>query len=252
MKERIITGIGLILIFSGLIFLNNLILWWIFWGIALMIGIQEATKLWKISHPIVYVIALLAWIEVWFMPLSFTVMIAFTIVLASWGAFKGEFHERLILILLYPLVGFIAIFSLLQLYSVHALLWLIMIVALADTFAYFTGKAIGKTPLSPTSPKKTWEGVIGGLVVSMGIGGYFGISVMGLPIEISIFLTLVTAIFSIGGDLFESLLKRRAGVKDSGSLLPGHGGVLDRCDGYLFGAIVLVIGLELTKKLYLI
>jgi phosphatidate cytidylyltransferase len=115
-----------------------------------------------------------------------------------------------------------------QLLAVMAIVWL------ADIAAYFSGRAFGRHKLAPTiSPGKTWEGavggglavVIGGLLFSFWRPEWFSIN----PALLVIFLVAFTAI-SIVGDLFESLLKRQAGLKDSSHLLPGHGGVLDRID----------------------
>lgn len=122
--------------------------------------------------------------------------------------------------------------------SAARLLALMCVVWIADTGAYFTGRAIGKHKLAPTiSPGKTWEGVAGAVV---GVALYYGALwwVWAPPFLVDtrwLDLAIVAGmtILSIEGDLFESWLKRRAGVKDSGTLLPGHGGVLDRIDGVL-------------------
>lgn len=108
-----------------------------------------------------------------------------------------------------------------------------------DTMAYIVGSLVGKTPLSKISPKKTWEGTIGGIVLCSVIIGYFAYTydewfVFGKSLSFWIMLACVTAITGTFGDLFESKLKRMAGVKDSGSFMPGHGGFLDRFDSLLF------------------
>ncbi len=114
-----------------------------------------------------------------------------------------------------------------------------MLVSVADTAAYFTGSRYGKTKLCPQiSPNKTVAGVYGALAsgaVLSAVGGWL-LHVRGLALIALIALALVTVVASIVGDLFESLIKRQAGVKDSGTLFPGHGGMFDRLDG-MFAAI---------------
>jgi phosphatidate cytidylyltransferase len=109
-------------------------------------------------------------------------------------------------------------------------LWAMALVWTSDTGAYFAGRAIGGPKLAPAiSPNKTWAGFFGGLV---GAGVFAAILAVafGLPLLLAL-CTPLLAMLSQLGDLYESHLKRRAGVKDSGNLLPGHGGVLDRLDG---------------------
>lgn len=102
-----------------------------------------------------------------------------------------------------------------------------------DTMAYIVGSLIGKTPLSSISPKKTWEGTVGGVILSVTV-----MSLIGWYAKAEwhhyLFISLISAIAGTFGDLFESKLKRMAGVKDSGSFMPGHGGFLDRFDSLLF------------------
>ena len=105
-----------------------------------------------------------------------------------------------------------------------------------DTTAFFTGRAIGRHPFSPISPKKTWEGTIGGIVGGGVCGLVAGLLSDAMPLEEWVAMGFVMSLLAILGDLFESALKRDAGVKDSGTLLPGHGGVLDRFDSLLFAA----------------
>ena len=112
------------------------------------------------------------------------------------------------------------------------LIFIIAVIWINDTMAYLVGSFIGKTPFSKISPKKTWEGTVGGAVLAIGVGILFA-SLMGYNIfQISIITTLIT-IFGTAGDLLESKLKRMADVKDSGSFMPGHGGFLDRFDSLL-------------------
>lgn len=122
----------------------------------------------------------------------------------------------------------------------EAVLLLIATLVVSDSAQYYTGRAFGRVPLAPAiSPKKTREGAVGGLVfgtAAMAAGGLYVFPGASFP------LLLLTAaavvVLGIVGDLFESLLKRSAGVKDSSTLIPGHGGVLDRIDSWLFAGPV--------------
>jgi len=129
-------------------------------------------------------------------------------------------------------------------------LWLLaalMLVWAADSGAYFAGRAFGKHKLAPRiSPNKTIEGVLGGmvagLIVAGGLGWLAGVPISGFgPLMLG---TAVAVLASVLGDLFESLLKRHAGAKDSGNVIPGHGGVLDRIDGVLAALPVFALGKE--------
>lgn len=100
-----------------------------------------------------------------------------------------------------------------------------------DTMAYIVGSFIGKTPLSAISPKKTWEGTIGGIILAVGLITYIG-SIYDQMV-LCLMISLIAAITGTLGDLLESKIKRMAGVKDSGYFMPGHGGFLDRFDSLL-------------------
>ena len=122
----------------------------------------------------------------------------------------------------------------------EAVILLIATVAVSDTAQFYTGRAFGRTPLAPLrSPKKTREGAIGGFVIApafLAVAGSYW-----LPIAPPLWLAALgvgIVMAGILGDLFESMLKRAADMKDSGALIPGHGGVLDRIDALLFAAPV--------------
>ena len=116
-----------------------------------------------------------------------------------------------------------------------------------DTMAYIIGSLIGKTPLSKISPKKTWEGTIGGVILSV-----FAAGLVAWCINVDIALFSITAALSAiagtFGDLFESKLKRMAGVKDSGAFMPGHGGFLDRFDSLLLATPIVWLYIRLFLK----
>lgn len=127
------------------------------------------------------------------------------------------------------------------------LLWLIVIVVLADTGAYFCGRRWGKHKLAPeVSPGKSWEGFFGGLacnaVASLVVGLFLSLGAVGLLTFVAV--SLATAVASVYGDLCESMLKRDQSIKDSGSLLPGHGGIMDRIDSLTAAAPVYALGLS--------
>lgn len=124
------------------------------------------------------------------------------------------------------------------------LFYLILLVTFSDTGAYYIGSKFGKRKLAPTlSPKKSWEGFAGGLVIGLLVANIYRVFVVkqALPIWGWILFGTVIIIFGLFGDLFESLLKRQSGAKDSGSLLPGHGGFLDRLDSLMLTLPIFVI-----------
>jgi phosphatidate cytidylyltransferase len=123
---------------------------------------------------------------------------------------------------------------------------LMAIVWLGDTAAYYAGSRLGKHRMAPTiSPKKSWEGAAAGFVTSVVAAAVWSVCRLGGIRPGLLAVAALTAVASQVGDLVESMIKRGSGVKDSGSLLPGHGGVLDRIDAMLFGAPVLLAGVLL-------
>jgi len=133
------------------------------------------------------------------------------------------------------------------------LAWIFFMLAvtwLGDTGAYFAGRALGRRKLyEKISPKKTWEGAIGGVVTA--VAGGLVVRAIGLPdagLVTCIVLAVVVDAAGIVGDLTESMVKRTFGVKDSGRIMPGHGGILDRVDSLLFTSPVLLVALQLMGR----
>lgn len=120
------------------------------------------------------------------------------------------------------------------------IIWLLVIVAGSDTGAFYFGSYFGKTPLAPrVSPNKTVEGALGGIFAAIVLAVLFNWFFIGsVSTGLVIPFAFLTSVFGQAGDLFESVLKRAGKIKDSGSILPGHGGMLDRIDGLLFAAPV--------------
>lgn len=119
-----------------------------------------------------------------------------------------------------------------------AALWVFGMVWATDIGAYFAGRAFGGARLAPTiSPSKTWSGLVGGMIAALIASATIGDrgQIIGVPLWIGLFMGLLAQL----GDLGESWMKRRAGVKDSGKLIPGHGGIFDRVDGLLPVALIL-------------
>ena len=132
-----------------------------------------------------------------------------------------------------------------QVDGIYALLFLFILVWGADSAAYFVGRKWGRTKLAPrVSPKKSVEGVVGAILYTI-----LAVLLIAYIAKISsrfwffgIFLSLITILFSVVGDLFESMIKRQAHVKDSGKVLPGHGGLLDRIDSLTAAAPIFALG----------
>lgn len=136
-----------------------------------------------------------------------------------------------------------------QAYGAWLVLLLILVVALADSGGYFVGRRFGKRKLAPAvSPGKTWEGFAGGLATNLILAALL---VLLTDIDWLLVLAVVvpTSLVSVLGDLLESMVKRHAGVKDSGNILPGHGGILDRVDGITAGAPVFAMAILATDIL---
>ena len=240
---RIKTALLLMGTFLLIGYIDSFALFWLVFGGLTLVAVHESMKLFEIDDSNTYVVVSIMWLVAYFYPKPEDLVFITLIVYASILAYTRTFDKKLFLPILYPTVSFLFLLAIYSDYGFYYLLWLVFIVAGADVGAYYVGRAIGKTSFCETSPNKTLEGLAGGIVTA-GIGG-----LILAPSEINIWVALIISLFvataSVFGDLFESYLKREAGVKDSGNILPGHGGILDRSDGFLFGGVVLAILLRL-------
>ena len=238
-KERIVTGLALL---AGVLivgFIDNFFLMWLVFGAIYILAFKEAILLFGVEKDGLLPFAVGLWLVAGIYPYGDDLFVLAGVAYAGAVAFNKELKWVDFLPFIYPTAGMLFMFTMYEEYGVMALLWLVAVVALTDIGAYAVGKSIGKTPFCETSPNKTMEGVVGGVVVATAGGMFFGLPIVDLGI--AFLISFFVAVSSIFGDLFESSLKRQAGVKDSGDLLPGHGGVLDRIDGYLFGGIVMLV-----------
>lgn len=237
-EQRILTGLALLAIAVLTALMDSLFLTWAILGIAYLCAFHEAMKLFGEEDNKLYVYAVLIWIAAAFYPypegLIFVILVISTAVMAH----KKEVNYKALAPFFYPSISMLFLFTLYKDFGMSMLIWLVVVVASTDTAAYFVGKSIGKTSFSPTSPNKTWEGVIGGILVATIAGTLVGL--MHYSFFVAMLVSFLVSTASVWGDLFESYLKREAGVKDSGTIFPGHGGFLDRLDGYLFGVVIMV------------
>jgi phosphatidate cytidylyltransferase len=242
-STRIKTGIALIFSFFLIGIVDSFFLTWLVLGILMMIALYEVTQLFNINNNQIYIYSAIIWLITLIYPKPEDLVFILGIIFASILAYTKELDKNLFLPLMYPLASFLFILSLYISYGMSYVFWLVVIVASTDIGAYFVGRSVGKTSFCETSPNKTLEGVIGGMITASLLGLVF--SPTDINFFLIIFISALVSVASIFGDLFESYLKREANVKDSGDILPGHGGILDRTDGYLFGGIVMLVLLRL-------
>ncbi len=266
LKRRIITAVILAVIFIGIILLASHE--WVRLMFAVMLGVclYELSNLTlKPGIASSVILGALAAAGLWWFGNDAAVAAIKLLVIAGallWTgiiflllAYRFSGKWSIIVRLFYFLLGFVLLFiCTIALVFLHGhfeqggwiLLYLMTLVWVADIGAYFSGRRFGKNKLAPgISPGKTWEGVIGGIFANV-IWMLLVFSLTNL-LEMSLLwfigIGLATSSISVVGDLFESILKREAGVKDSGKILPGHGGVLDRFDSVIAAAPVFVTGI---------
>jgi len=236
--KRIISALSLLVIFLLSFFNSNEIYFNSFALIICLIGMFELNDmLFKYKHPL-FIFLTLFFLGLAFFSLPDPIFIAvmsfiFWIFFAPLFIFKNlklpDIQKSFFGIFLIACL----FYSIIYMYEYHRalLLFSLLLVWVADSSAYFVGRKYGKNKLAPSiSPGKTIEGAAGALLLTTLFAFLFA-DYFSLTVEVSVVYAIIITLFSIFGDLFESYLKRAANLKDSGNIIPGHGGVLDRIDG---------------------
>jgi phosphatidate cytidylyltransferase len=257
---RVLSGAALIALAVAVVWLASDVVFLAFAALLVLLGVSELVVLARASS-----------LNVRFFPVAIAALLAGGVVgslsgstlevalmsavvaigLATLASWRGDAHALATvaasmfpaLYLGLPIGALVAVRS----FAGPRVLFLLMLtVIVSDTAQYYSGRAFGRRPLAPAiSPKKTVEGALGGFVFGtalfVSVGRWW---VPGMPILVRAGVGLAIVALGIAGDLFESMLKRSAGVKDSSTLIPGHGGVLDRIDALLFAAPVYYIVLK--------
>jgi len=252
LKARILTAIIILPLFLSALFYLQDIFWAAFLLILTVVGAREWSNLaqFSVKNTIIFMLLtglvggellLLLSESVKINAYSSNLISLYILSFAFWSIAAPLYLKQLYTVknpLLWMLIGWILLLpTCLALYQLRAINPLLLLgfmatIWISDTAAYFTGRAFGKHKLAYTiSPNKTWEGVAGALiaVVLYGLAWDFWLIEKSLIITL-VPLLIIMAILGVVGDLYESLIKRQAGVKDSGNILPGHGGILDRID----------------------
>lgn len=246
MKERILTGVVLLIAVTAFILYASDYMFGLGIFFVSMLAAYEWTKLSKldVDQMLRYLAAFMI-LNIFvvglydYLQYLFVLFWAYAIyLLYSYEKSKLEnlSKPKLVAIGGFVILPFAACLHILHQNSISWIFLFILVVAMADSGAYFVGKKFGKRKLSPNlSPNKTVEGLLGGAVLSFATSAIF-LYFMDLGFANFIkmlIICVIVSVLSVAGDLFESMIKRMADVKDSGNLLPGHGGILDRVDGYM-------------------
>ena len=263
MWQRIKTAIVLVIIVGVSMFVSRKpFLFLPLLAVGVIIAAHEWTKLMpKRKFPARFVLLVLAvtlvslavpasWVLWWLLSFGIWVM-AMKWVLVFPAQEKWYGRQLFMMGVVILVAAICAMFSLWQI-SQWWLMYVFLLVWCADSGAYFVGRKWGKRKLAPSvSPNKSIEGLIGGLVtagiVAVGVGIWLRLPALALTAFLG--LSALTVAVSVLGDLFESMLKRRAGIKDSGTILPGHGGVLDRIDSLLSATPMFALGVWVLTRL---
>ncbi len=270
LKQRVITALALLVTFVAVLFFSP---WYVF---ATFVGLVFCLALWEWSN--------LAGISIVAARLAYIAMTMVVGVAVAWGLDWTFDVPKLQLFLLFAAGWWCLALLWIQGYPSSSVLWgarptrllmgwfvlipawvgciylrhtplgpwlvlmLVLIVAAADVGAYFSGRRFGQRKLAPNvSPGKSWEGVWGGLLFSLVVGALYNLAFNGQDWATLQIVVAPAALVSVVGDLLESMVKRHRGVKDSGHLLPGHGGVFDRIDGLVAAVPVFSLTIILTN-----
>ncbi len=245
MKYRIATGV---LMFVAFIIIALLDIYWLnflIFGALVALATRESLALWRLEAQSWQIAAAL----IFFCIVPFAGGIAATAlvgillitIIAGYLAYIKAADLKAICPLIYPVLPLFLLFGVYHQFGMAAFSWLIFSVIAADTGAFFGGKFFGTRAFSKSSPNKTVEGAVFGVLFGTLIGWIFGLVFIDIGGLTALFGAFLMAAFSVFGDLFESYLKRAAEIKDSGSILGSHGGILDRIDGALFAAVALLL-----------
>ncbi len=267
LKQRVITGVILVAVVLAFLFWLSPA-WFMGGTVALvLLAAWEWATLASIERPVsklIFMVMILVclWLSL-FLPLIPTLAIsavwwlcALVLVLCYPGAkFLWQSREVRIILGILVLIPFWLAINVLRTSVTHGailILFLFCLVWAADTGAYFAGRWWGSVKLMPkVSPGKTWQGFFGGLLLSL-LVGVIGLSWLKIDFSewwaVLLMITLLN-IFTVVGDLFESMLKRHCQMKDSGSILPGHGGILDRIDSLVAATPLFLLGFLLLHQL---
>jgi len=186
-KERVITGLALVAVVLIIGFVDNFFLMWAVLGAVYLVAFKEAVKLFGLKNNSLTLYALGIWLVAGVYPYGDDLFVLAGVAYASAVAFNKELTWNNFFPFIYPTAGMLFIFTMYQEYGVLSLLWLLVVVAMTDVGAYAVGKSIGKTPFCETSPNKTMEGVVGGIVVATFSGMFVGLSIVDLSVAFIIF-----------------------------------------------------------------
>jgi phosphatidate cytidylyltransferase len=270
LKQRIITALILGVVFIGSILFGDTAWVSLLFALVLFAATREMLTLTIKPAPFIIVIfsAVFALVFWWSLSLVNPLLVywqslagaALWILIAIGFIFyrhqaNRPYSQRLLMFCLGLVSLWICAHSVIYLHAVYGgwvLLYMLTLVWLADIGAYFIGRQFGKRKLAASiSPGKTWEGVYGGIFVNLIWMPliYWLTDLLDMGLLTFLLIGISTVLISIAGDLFESILKREAGVKDSSHLLPGHGGILDRIDSVIAASPVFASGLMIAASL---